>query len=1003
MPGGSNNYIKRFFNIFKIIVAVFAVLVIASCPEPMTDNLLAEVEDTVGPVISITTPDLTIQNYIESTIFVEGTIVDYSDDSGNIEGSISSASFRDEFGFLGVIGDIIVDSNGDFDFSFPATTITDTFKLLVTATDWNGNTETEPIIFFKDTSGPYIIVDNHEATDYNVYSSSLSTPFPLTGSIGLDAIKLRYDIEWSGTNLTDETPTFVDYSAGTYSFSFIPTNYSGTLTFWLRATDDSNTTDKLFSLTDDPDEPVISLNDFPSSNTTLTVDADEGLYTSTAGATGANIVTETDFDLKIDGVVLTPIAQWSFTSAPIEAATTLQLVISSGLPGLPDGTEVLTFAPKLNEVFDRVGNPADPTISLISENLHDKTPPTVPLTGVAQTTATPIQVEVDFSEDINTTDVVNINYYSNNGNNPSGAALVDSDTVRLTFGSITTGLGLDILGGVIRDLAGNYLVAVNRSIADGIAPDIPTVAIDDTDGYINSTENIAVSFIITGEANASYVITTSDNCTPALFSGTLPGTGISSGLTFTADGDGAVELGVELTDGSSNTSGEGTDSSIADLTVNTPTVTIDDDGDVTDNYINISENNSDVSFTITGEDGATYVVTPSNGTLNQSSTGTIPIGGGSTGTTSGLSFNADASGAVSLSVVLTDLRGNASLAGTGNSTADLTAPTLSIDDNVAAIISDGSDIDFIFTFSEAVWDFDTGDVISSGDTNIVGGNKSSFSGNDGDTVYTVVVVPDNDLDGTDTSIGKVTVTIDVNDATDIAGNTGPASSPNNTHFQRVDSKDPTIQNDTLLTPNGAEEWDYNVAENITWTAGDITDLYLGGGPISFHYRINGGTWVLIDDNEANDGTYNWELLDIVNSDQVEVRITATDLYGNSVNDISDNDFEIDSPPSMQADTLTYPNGGEILTQGTSPNILWTDADIVDTLNMTESSAITLEYTTDGTNWNPIVSSTSDDGSYNSWTVPVIISSTVKIKITATDTAGKFWSDISDSNFSIIAP
>ena len=50
------------------------------------------------------------------------------------------------------------------------------------------------------------------------------------------------------------------------------------------------------------------------------------------------------------------------------------------------------------------------------------------------------------------------------------------------------------------------------------------------------------------------------------------------------------------------------------------------------------------------------------------------------------------------------------------------------------------------------------------------------------------------------------------------------------------------------------------------------------------------------------------------------------------------------------------------------------------------SNVQLSFTTDGTNWTSIATGLNDNGSYNGWTVPAINSTTVRVRITATDDA-----------------
>lgn len=100
------------------------------------------------------------------------------------------------------------------------------------------------------------------------------------------------------------------------------------------------------------------------------------------------------------------------------------------------------------------------------------------------------------------------------------------------------------------------------------------------------------------------------------------------------------------------------------------------------------------------------------------------------------------------------------------------------------------------------------------------------------------------------------------------------------------------------------------------------------------------------------------------------------------------------PPSA---TVNSPNGGETLYQGNSYNITWTAAPS----DPLATATIDLYYSTDGgtTYPNTITTGETNDGNY-SWVVPAVISSSVKIKVVATDSHGLANNDESNTNFTI---
>ncbi|MDI6889067.1 MAG: Ig-like domain-containing protein [Methanocellales archaeon] len=129
----------------------------------------------------------------------------------------------------------------------------------------------------------------------------------------------------------------------------------------------------------------------------------------------------------------------------------------------------------------------------------------------------------------------------------------------------------------------------------------------------------------------------------------------------------------------------------------------------------------------------------------------------------------------------------------------------------------------------------------------------------------------------------------------------------------VDSTEPNVLANALTAPNGGEYWAGGSTRTIIWTATDITDANLGTAPITLEYSTDSGVTYpnLIATNLANTGSYTWTVPSI-DSSTVRVRITATDLAGNSASDESNADFTIDSTlPVITIDTVTTPTNEAI--------------------------------------------------------------------------------------------
>ena len=185
-------------------------------------------------------------------------------------------------------------------------------------------------------------------------------------------------------------------------------------------------------------------------------------------------------------------------------------------------------------------------------------------------------------------------------------------------------------------------------------------------------------------------------------------------------------------------------------------------------------------------------------------TGDITVAGGDKGalTGSGASYQmvvtptADTSGTITVDVpagTVTDLAGNPSIAPASASQAyDVRVPpTLtSIVDSVPGDAPTNDPVTFTFTFSEAVNNFTANDVT------VTNGSKGTFTGSNGDSVYTLEVTPPGNATGT------IGVSVAGGVATDLAGNPNVASG---TVSQPFDTQAPTIVSIALDPPSSNGE------------------------------------------------------------------------------------------------------------------------------------------------------------------------------------------------------
>ncbi|HBX51921.1 MAG: hypothetical protein A2275_12175 [Bacteroidetes bacterium RIFOXYA12_FULL_35_11] len=191
----------------------------------------------------------------------------------------------------------------------------------------------------------------------------------------------------------------------------------------------------------------------------------------------------------------------------------------------------------------------------------------------------------------------------------------------------------------------------------------------------------------------------------------------------------------------------------------------------------------------------------------------------------------------------------------------------------------------------------------------------------------------------------------------------------------------------LTTPNGdngTEEWRVCTQTTIKWTAGGGSNYY------KIEYSTNNGTnWTTIAANYYGTGnpvTYDWT---IPNTPSTQCLVRVTDNSYLLKTDVSDATFSIQ--PSV---TVTTPNGGESLSQGSNYLITWAAVGA--------SSYFTIDYSTNGGSaWTNVIYNQNITNNQYSWTVPAVASSNCLIRVT--DQVNTCKLDQSDNSFSIGMP
>jgi len=182
---------------------------------------------------------------------------------------------------------------------------------------------------------------------------------------------------------------------------------------------------------------------------------------------------------------------------------------------------------------------------------------------------------------------------------------------------------------------------------------------------------------------------------------------------------------------------------------------------------------------------------------------------------------------------------------------------------------------------------------------------------------------------------------------------------------------------TLTSPNGGETWEAGTTKEITWT-------YNYYGYVKIELYKNGFFNSTIASSTSNDGSYSWLIPESQTAgNDYKVKITST--LTSSIYDFSDNTFTIN------AITVTSPNGGENWVKGSNHTITWTGAG--KTMNVKIELYLNESYAS------TIALSTPNDGSFV-WNIGsgISVSDQYKIKITTLD--GKAQNDLSNNNFTI---
>ena len=215
---------------------------------------------------------------------------------------------------------------------------------------------------------------------------------------------------------------------------------------------------------------------------------------------------------------------------------------------------------------------------------------------------------------------------------------------------------------------------------------------------------------------------------------------------------------------------------------------------------------------------------------------------------------------------------------------------------------------------------------------------------------------------------------------DAAGNHGMYTTGG---FQIVDLEAPVV---AITSPAAGENVTQGAPYNITWTATDN----IGVASRAIHFSSDGTNWTLLDSAGGNTGTYEWAV-PLIESSACKVKINVYDAAGNPGSSTTESFNIVDINAPVVA--ILTPTDGEDVKQGEAYNITWTAE------NRPGVVSRAIHFTSDGTNWTLLDSALGNTGNYEG-TVPLVESSTCKLRIYAYDASGNRGSKTTES-FSVV--
>jgi len=507
------------------LLAVLALVVLASCPTPIDRARRRLVEDDIPPELAIATP---VGNTLYgATVQVSGTLRDAAFAVGDGQGRLESLAFSvpgfptlsqlvhfDPSGGCTVTGEDLGFAHeagtGDFSFAFSTVGLSGGPKVLVfVAADFNGNTSERALTLLEDPSGPHVVLDIPTNLSYygitvNLQGSTTNSPSdPATNDVRLIQWECAGEVgSWSASggssgNLSYDTGT--GQFTGWFSTIGMP---AGTLGVRLYAEDfGGHRTEVGVQLLDNRPGPEIIIQGWPavySSAVTTSVTVSGKVwsagtdwrqvtylaYGAPSGSTGAVITNHSPEIIYIPLPTYTGYDLFSFTFNPKSSAPPISGLMTVKVQARDSGGR------ESEESVTGADDPVRPTFSLPCSLAANNSYLDIPFSEAVYTNSngTGALLPGDFSL-----------AFAPNGGAATGASISavsmpGADTARLTLSITGTPSGLETITvtpattTAIYDLVGNPIASGQTTGAvtlhDRLAPTISSASMDSDNEYL---------------------------------------------------------------------------------------------------------------------------------------------------------------------------------------------------------------------------------------------------------------------------------------------------------------------------------------------------------------------------------------------------------------------------------------------------------------------------------------------------------------------------------------